>query len=33
MASERERLKELYRYAVSPDYLALRQILGITIGS
>jgi tetratricopeptide (TPR) repeat protein len=33
LASERERLKELYRYAVSPDYLALRQITGITIGS
>jgi hypothetical protein len=33
LASERDRLKELYRYAVSPDYLALRQIIGVTIGS
>ena len=32
LASERERLKELYRYAVSPKYIALRQTLGITIG-
>ena len=33
LASERERLKELYCYAVSPTYLALRQAIGITIGS
>jgi tetratricopeptide (TPR) repeat protein len=32
LASERERLKELYRYAVSPAYMALRQATGITIG-
>ncbi|HEX6243013.1 MAG TPA: tetratricopeptide repeat protein [Polyangiales bacterium] len=32
LASERERLKELYRYAVSPKYMTLRQTLGITIG-
>jgi tetratricopeptide (TPR) repeat protein len=32
MASERERLKELYRYAVSPTYIALRQAVGIVIG-
>jgi hypothetical protein len=32
MASERERLKELYRYAVSPSYIALRQAVGIVIG-
>lgn len=32
LASERERLKELYRYAVSPAYIALRQAAGITIG-
>jgi hypothetical protein len=31
-ASERDRLKELYRYAVSPQYLALRRALGIHIG-
>jgi hypothetical protein len=31
-ASERDRLKELYRYAVSPEYLALRKALGVTIG-
>jgi hypothetical protein len=31
-ASERDRLKELYLYAVSPQYLALRQAAGITIG-
>jgi hypothetical protein len=31
LASERERLKELYRYAVSPSYMALRQSTGITI--
>ncbi len=31
-AAERDRLKELYRYAVSPHYLALRQAIGITIG-
>ncbi len=30
-AAERDRLKELYLYAVSPRYLALRQALGITI--
>ncbi len=30
-AAERDRLKELYLYAVSPRYLALRQSLGITI--
>ncbi len=29
--SERERLKELYLYAVSPRYLALRQAIGVTI--
>jgi tetratricopeptide (TPR) repeat protein len=32
MASERDRLKELYRYAVSPSYIALRQSVGIVIG-
>jgi hypothetical protein len=32
MASERERLKELYRYAVSPTYIGLRQAVGIVIG-
>jgi len=32
LASERERLKELYRYAVSPTYIGLRQAIGITIG-
>lgn len=31
-ASERDRLKELYRYSVSPHYLALRQAIGVTIG-
>jgi tetratricopeptide (TPR) repeat protein len=31
-ASERDRLKEMYQYAVSPHYLALRQALGVTIG-
>jgi hypothetical protein len=31
-ASERDRLKELYKYAVSPHYLALRQAIGVTIG-
>ena len=30
-ASERDRLKELYLYAVSPRYLALRQAIGVTI--
>lgn len=30
-ASERDRLKALYAYAVSPRYLALRNALGITI--
>jgi tetratricopeptide (TPR) repeat protein len=30
-ASERDRLKELYRFAVSPQYLALRQAIGVTI--
>jgi hypothetical protein len=30
-AAERDRLKELYRYAVSPRYLALRQAIGVTI--
>ena len=30
-ASERDRLKALYVYAVSPEYLALRKALGITI--
>ena len=31
-ASERDRLKALYGYAVSPQYLALRQALGVVIG-
>src|SRR5690606_5970673 len=30
-AGERERLKELYLYAVSPRYLALRHAIGVTI--
>ncbi|MCB9601790.1 MAG: tetratricopeptide repeat protein [Sandaracinus sp.] len=30
-ATQKERLKELYLYAVSPEYLQLRQKLGITI--
>ncbi len=30
-ASERDRLKELYLYAVSPRYLALRHAIGVTI--
>ncbi len=30
-ASERDRLKALYQYAVSPKYLALRKAIGITI--
>jgi len=30
-AAERDRMKEIYLYAVSPRYLALRQALGITI--
>lgn len=32
LASERDRVKELYRYSVSPRYMALRQTLGISIG-
>jgi hypothetical protein len=31
-ASERDRLKALYQYAVSPKYLALRNAIGVTIG-
>jgi hypothetical protein len=31
-ASERDRLKALYQYAVSPTYLALRKAIGVTIG-
>jgi tetratricopeptide (TPR) repeat protein len=31
-ASERDRLKALYQYAVSPKYLALRKAIGVTIG-
>ncbi len=30
-ATQKERLKELYLFAVSPEYLQLRQKLGITI--
>jgi tetratricopeptide (TPR) repeat protein len=30
-ASERDRLKELYRFAVSPQYLTLRRTIGVTI--
>ncbi len=30
-AAERDRMKDIYLYAVSPPYLALRQALGITI--
>lgn len=31
-ASERDRLKALYQYAVSPSYAALRKAIGVTIG-
>ncbi|MDB4990369.1 MAG: serine/threonine protein kinase, partial [Myxococcaceae bacterium] len=31
-ASERDRLKALYQYAVSPKYTALRKAIGVTIG-
>jgi tetratricopeptide (TPR) repeat protein len=31
-ASERDRLKALYQFAVSPKYLALRKAIGVTIG-
>ena len=31
LAGERERLKALYQYAVSPTYLALRKAIGVTI--
>jgi tetratricopeptide (TPR) repeat protein len=31
-AGERERLKALYLYAVSPSYAALRKAIGVTIG-
>jgi tetratricopeptide (TPR) repeat protein len=31
-ASERDRLKALYQYAVSPNYAALRKAIGVTIG-
>lgn len=31
LAGERERLKALYQYAVSPAYLALRKAIGVTI--
>lgn len=30
-AGERERLKALYQYAVSPNYLALRKAIGVTV--
>ncbi|HEY6876849.1 MAG TPA: tetratricopeptide repeat protein [Polyangiales bacterium] len=31
-ANERDRLKALYQYAVSPKYAALRKAIGVTIG-
>jgi hypothetical protein len=31
-ASERDRLKALYQYAVSPKYAGLRKAIGVTIG-
>ncbi|MDB4972062.1 MAG: serine/threonine protein kinase [Myxococcaceae bacterium] len=31
-ASERDRLKALYQYAVSPKYTSLRKAIGVTIG-